>query len=210
MAEKATIQRTPKGLITGFVNILKADTKFDAAGVYKFKVKFAKSREIEKLCKQMEDEAQKAFDAWKKDPKNKGKKPIKMGDLPFFEDDEGNIVISFKSKASYVNKEGETIHRVIPIFGADAKRIDPEDIKPFGEGSEVRVGFILNAFANAAAGASVTLRIDSIQLLKAKAFAGGSGGWEAEEDSEQEDSEQPWDEDAPEDAGDQPSEDEDF
>lgn len=195
MAEKATIQRTPKGLITGFVNILKADTKFDAAGVYKFKVKFAKSREIEKLCKQMEDEAQKAFDAWKKDPKNKGKKPIKMGDLPFFEDDEGNIVISFKSKASYVNKEGETIHRVIPIFGADAKRIDPEDIKPFGEGSEVRVGFILNAFANAAAGASVTLRIDSIQLIKAKGFSGGSGGWDAEDGAEApEDSDDAWSE----------------
>ena len=192
---KATVQRTPKGFITGFVNILKADTKFDAAGVYKFKAKFAKSREIEKLCQQMEEEAQKAFDAWKKDPKNKGKKPIKMGDLPFFEDDEGNIVISFKSKASYVNKEGDTIHRVIPIFGADAKRIDPEKLKPFGEGSEVRVGFVLNAFANAAAGASVTLRIDSIQLLKAKEFSGGSGGWEAEEGSEAPEGDDEWSED---------------
>lgn len=189
-ATKPTIERTPKGHITGFVNILKADTKYDAAGVYKFKVKFSKSSKIEELCERMESEATKAFDAWKKDPKNKGKKPIKMGDLPFYEDDDGNIVISFKSKASYTNKDGETVHRTIPIFGADAKRIDPENIKPFGEGSEVRVGFILNSFANAAAGASVTLRIDSIQLLKAKEFSGGSGGWDAEEgDDEAEGSE---------------------
>lgn len=196
MAElKATVQRTPKGLITGFVNILKADTKFDAAGVYKFKAKFEKTSAIEKICKQMETEQQKAFDAWKKDPKNKGKKPIKMGDLPFFEDEDGNIVISFKSKASYVNKDGDTVHRVIPIFGADAKRIDPEEIKPFGEGSEVKVAFIMNSFANAAAGASVTLRIDSIQLIKAKGFSGGSGGWDAEDAPDEDQEDTPWTDD---------------
>lgn len=164
---------TPKGTLVGFVNILKADFKYDEAGKFKFKLAIPKGKACEALCQEIEEARDEAAEKFKKDPKNKGKR-LKTADLPFYEDeDTGDIVFSFSSKASYVDQKTQQVkQRVLPIFGAKG-RIKPEECPNFGAGSEIKVAYQLNAFANAAIGAGVSLRIDSVLLIKPVEFSGG-------------------------------------
>ena len=173
MAEKATVIVTPQASVFGCVNILKPDTKYNAAGDYKIKVKIPKgTKGLQAQLEAIEDARDKAKAEFLKNPKNKGKR-VKEGDLPFYDDGDGNIVMSFKSVASWVDsKTGETRNRKIPVFGG-AGRIDPEKVPQFGEGSTVRVAYTLSGYCNAAVGAGVSLRIDSLKLLEVKQFSGG-------------------------------------
>lgn len=173
MAEKATVIVTPLATVFGWVNILKPDTKYNAAGDFKIKVRIPKdTKGLAAQLEQIEAAREKAKAAWLKETKNKGKR-IKEADLPFYEDDEGNIVMSFKSVASWTDqKTGETRYRQIPVFGG-AGRIDPKAVPQFGEGSVVRVAYTISAFANAAVGAGASLRIDSVKLIEVKQFSSG-------------------------------------
>lgn len=173
MADKPTVIVTPQATVFGWVNILKADTKYNAAGDYKIKVRIPKdTKGLAAQLEKIEEAREKAKAAWLKEPKNKGKR-LKEADLPFYEDDEGNIVMSFKSVASWTDaKSGETRYRQIPVFGG-AGRIDPKQVPQFGEGSIVRVAYTISAFANAAVGAGASLRIDSVKLIEVKQFSGG-------------------------------------
>lgn len=173
MADKPTVTVTPQATVFGWVNILKPDTKYNAAGDFKIKVRIPKdTKGLAAQLEKIEEAREKAKAAWLKEPKNKGKR-IKEADLPFYEDDEGNIVMSFKSVASWTDaKSGETRYRQIPVFGG-AGRIDPKQVPQFGEGSIVRVAYTISAFANAAVGAGASLRIDSVKLIEVKQFSGG-------------------------------------
>ena len=171
MADKPTV--TPQATLFGWVNILKPDTKYNAAGDFKIKVRIPKdTKGLSAQLEKIEEAREKAKAAWLKEPKNKGKR-IKEADLPFYEDDEGNIVMSFKSVASWTDaKSGETRYRQIPVFGGQG-RIDPKAVPQFGEGSIVRVAYTISGFANAAVGAGASLRIDSVKLIEVKQFSGG-------------------------------------
>lgn len=184
MSDKPTVLTTPKGLVHGFVNILKPDTKFNPEGDFKIKLRFPKeTKGLSTLLDAIEQSRDDAKAAFQKDPKNKGKR-LKEADLPFFEDDEGQIVMSFKSKATWIDrKTGETRERVIPIFGG-AGRLKPNEVPQFGQGSEVKVAFTINGFCNAALGAGASLRIDSLKLIKPVAFTGGAQNHFGDDDDE--------------------------
>ncbi len=184
MSDKPTVLTTPKGFVFGFVNILKPDTKFNPEGDFKIKLRFPKeTKGLTPLLESIEKARDEAKAAFLKDPKNKGKR-LKEADLPFYEDDEDHIVMSFKSKATWIDrKTGETRERVIPIFGG-AGRLKPNEIPQFGQGSEVKVAFTINGFCNAALGAGASLRIDSLKLIKPVAFTGGSQNHFGDDDDE--------------------------
>lgn len=187
MADKPNVYVTPKATVTGWVSILKPDTKYNADGDYKIKVRI--DRDAPKLGDLLEKIEQARADAkaeFVKNPKNKGKR-VKEADLPFYEDeDTGEVVLSFKSKASYIDKKTqERKSRVIPIFGG-AGRLKPDEVPNFGEGSVVRVAFQISGFCNAALGAGVSLRLESIKLIKPVEFTGsGSNPFGDEDDNEE-------------------------
>lgn len=173
-ADKPTVLTTARATVFGWVNILKADFKFNDAGDYKIKVKLPKNTKgLSDQLEAIEEAASKAKAEFLKNPKNKGKR-VKDADLPFYEDqDDGTIVMSFKSKASWTDtKTGERRERTIPVFGG-AGRLKPGEIPQFGEGSVVRVAFTIGGFCNVAVGAGASLRIDSIKLIEVKQFSGG-------------------------------------
>lgn len=184
MSDKPTVITTPKGSVFGFVNILKPDTKFNPEGDYKIKLSIPKTAKgLEAQLEAIESARDAAKAEFQKDPKNKGKR-LKEADLPFYEDDNGNIIISFKSKATWVDrKTNETKQRVIPIFGG-AGRLKPNEIPQFGQGSEVKVAYTINGFCNAALGAGASLRIDSLKLIKPVAFTGGAQNHFADDEDE--------------------------
>lgn len=183
MADKPNVLVTPIATVSGWVNILRPDTKYNAAGDYKIKVKVPKgARGFTAQLEAIAEAQAKAKAEWLRDPKNKGKRPPQDASLPFYEDEDGNVVINFKSVASWVDKKtGETKNRVIPVFGG-AGRIDPKAVPQFGEGSEVRVAYTISGFCNAAVGAGVSLRLDSVKLLTVKQFSGSSTNHFGEED----------------------------
>lgn len=174
MADKPNTLVTPRATVTGWVSILKPDTKYNADGDFKIKVRIPRdAKGLDALLETIEEARDSAKAEFQKNPKNKGKR-VKEADLPFYEDeDTGEVVMSFKSKASYIDKKTEQRReRVIPIFGG-AGRLKPNEVPNFGEGSEVRVAFQASGFCNAAVGAGVSLRLESIKLLKAVEFSGG-------------------------------------
>lgn len=173
MADKPNTLVTPRATVTGWVSILKPDTKYNADGDFKIKVRIPRdAKGLDALLETIEAARDGAKAEFQKNPKNKGKR-VKEADLPFYEDeDTGEVVMSFKSKASYIDKKTEQRReRVIPIFGG-AGRLKPNEVPNFGEGSEVRVAFQASGFCNAAVGAGVSLRLESIKLLKAVEFSG--------------------------------------
>lgn len=216
MAEKANVLVTPKATVTGWVSILKPDTKFNADGDYKIKVRIPRdAKGLDKLLEIIEKARDDAKAEFVKQPKNKGKR-VKEADLPFYEDeDTGEVVMSFKSKASYIDKKTEQRKtRTIPIFGG-AGRLKPDEVPNFGEGSVVRVAFLASGFCNAALGAGVSLRLDSIKLLKAVEFSGGGANPFGDDDEDgytpdrSDDDADPYGDDNDSD-GSAPDEDEDF
>lgn len=217
MAEKANVLVTPKATVTGWVSILKPDTKYNADGDYKIKVRIPRdAKGLDALLEIIEKARADAKAEFVKQPKNKGKR-VKEADLPFYEDeDTEEVVLSFKSKASYIDKKTEQRKsRVIPIFGAGG-RLKPEEVPNFGEGSEVRVAFQASGFCNAALGAGVSLRLESIKLIKPVEFTGGGAnpfgdddedGYEPDRSDEGSD---PYGDDNDSSGYDEPQEDEDF
>lgn len=200
--EKPTIERTPRGEAFGYVCVTKPDTKFKPQGEFKIRVAFdpeAGAPMYESLAARAEAKWKAAKAEFAKDPAKKkqlkGKELAEGGCGGYFDDDEGKYIFTFKSNASYVSKkkgtEGETINRTVPIFDAKGKRIAPEDIPLFGAGSIVRIGYTVSEYAMAAVGAGVSLRLESIQLLKPVAVTGGGdGGWGDESDGEEQSEEQ--------------------
>lgn len=217
MAEKANVLVTPKAIVTGWVSILKPDTKYNADGDYKIKVRIPRdAKGLDKLLETIEKARADAKAEFVKQPKNKGKR-VKEADLPFYEDeDTGEVVMSFKSKASYIDKKTEQRKtRVIPIFGG-AGRLKPDEVPNFGEGSEVRIAFQASGFCNAALGAGVSLRLESIKLIKPVEFTGGGANPFGDDDDDEgyvpdrsDDDGDPYGDDSDSEGG-EPDEDEDF
>lgn len=205
---------TPVGKAVGYVNVTRADFKFDDAGVFKLRLGIergnaagqamfkaisdaADAKLDEVLAKCAEDKAFKA--------KFKGKKP-KLADLPIGVDEDNDVFeFSFKSKASFVSKKtGDTIERVIPVFDAKGKRMKPEDIPAFGAGSTVRVEYSMEPFFTVAVGAGVSLRMYSVQLINAVGYESSrnpygdeSGGEDSDDDTGSDAGEGAWDAEDP-------------
>ncbi|UCR91185.1 putative ssDNA binding protein [Ralstonia phage RpT1] len=197
-ADRPTTRVTPLATVFGFVNVTKPDTKYKAEGEYKIRVKIPKEAVqdlYEELAALAEAKLAQTIERAKKDPKFKaslkGKAP-KAADLPFYEDDEdGTYVFTFKSKASFISKkpgsEGETVNRTIPIWQGN-KRLKPEEVPKFGEGSKVRVSFVAADFFTAAVGAGITLRLEAVKLIQAVEYTGGGSNPFGDDDGDYQES----------------------
>lgn len=106
-----------------------------------------------------------------------GKKPVqpRQGDMPWFEDGNGNVVFKFKCYASY-EKDGEK--RDINIKVADSRGKKIEVVPNISGGSELKVRFSVFPYKwNPTVGASVKLQLDGVMLIKLVEFGGGDDDW---------------------------------
>jgi len=167
---KRPILQSPKGVAI-FPYLNKADTKFDADGVYKVDLRVGGDEAeglistINETLAEAEAEAKKKAAAAKK----KGKKVTpKLAGLPFFEacDEDGNetgeVVFRFKSKASGVSKKtGERWKRTIPLFDAKGK---PSKAFVYG-GSVLIVAFTAEPWVNPKMEYGVKLQLEAVQII---------------------------------------------
>lgn len=156
--------------------LTKPDTKFNADGEYKVKLRLkpdstirdAKGKEVADVQSFIDDMMIKAVEKAKQE--NKGR--IKEGEPPYTIDDEtGDLLVNFKLKAQVKPKDGEPFSQKPALFDAKGKPITPESI--WG-GSKIKVSFEVVPFYTKMAGAGVTLRLKAVQVLEL--VTGGSGG----------------------------------
>jgi hypothetical protein len=108
---------------------------------------------------------------------------IKEGPLPYAdsEDNDDEVVFSFKCNASFIDKKTNKVVTIKPgIFDTKKKPCNPR----IGGGSVLRVAFEMLPYYTAIAGAGVSLRLKSVQVLELKEY--GNGGASAEMFAEEE------------------------
>ena len=178
------LMTTPRGRAI-WPHLHAPDTKFDAAGVYSTKLNLSASaarpliEALEEMQKQAADEAVKSGEF---KPRKRGE-TVKLGDLPFVEEEDGSFTFNFKLKASGKTRDGREFKQSPTIFDAFGKAV-PGGLK-VGGGSTIRVSFEPSGFYTALVGASVTLRLKAVQVIDLVDFGGGSAdyyGFEPEED----------------------------
>lgn len=156
-----------------------ADTKFDADGVWRIKVRFDNPADVadilaecEKVVAQRMDEAKvERAEAKKKDPK-KTFKPLKLADSSIVTNEEtGAVTIGFKMKASGISKKTQKPWAMRPaVFDAAGQPLAPD--KQVGGGSKVMVAYTLNPFSTAI-GVGVSLRLEAVQVIELVEFGQG-------------------------------------
>ncbi|ATN92958.1 putative ssDNA binding protein [Ralstonia phage RPSC1] len=197
--EKPTVHSTPKCKADGYVNLIKADTKYKQEGEFKIKVLVPDNAPgavemYEMIANAAAAEVAKQEKRLKTDPefRKKCKGSIKVADLPFYHDTEsGTFSYTFKTKATYVSKLpatlGDVVTRTVTIWDAKGKRYAPDAVPKFGAGSDVRVAYTVSPFFTTAVGAGVSLRLESVKLIKAVEFQGGGGANPFGDEDESED-----------------------
>ncbi|MDU9399287.1 single-stranded DNA-binding protein [Pseudomonas sp. zfem003] len=112
----------------------------------------------------------------------RGKKLLEpyVGDLPFFENDDGTVTFKFASWASY-EKEGELIPLVLKVVDAKGKAI--QKVPNISGGSEGKARFTIVPYGwNATVGCSVKLQLEGFMLTKLVEFGGGEDDWGGQEE----------------------------
>lgn len=139
------------------------------------------SAKAQKMINMLESTAEAHYDNYLKnvlpkqqsDAKARGKKPpkkLEARDLPFYEDDYGNVVFQFKGHASW-EKDGETKDITLRVYDSAGKRI--ETVPNIGMGSEGRVEFSIIPYVSAVAGVGLKLQLSKFQLLTLKEWSAG-------------------------------------
>lgn len=188
-SNKAVRVVSPKGRL-GYPALTKPDTKFNSEGEYKTHTFFS-AADAEGLIEKLNEGVAKAVANAKADPKNKGKK-IKEADLPLqWNEDETEVRLSFKLKATGKKKTGETFTQKPALFDAKGKPL-PEGVK-IGSGTIAKVSFEIVPFYTALVGAGVSLRLKAVQVINLKEWGsagnGSAYGFEEEEGDDIEGSE---------------------
>lgn len=114
--------------------------------------------------------AQKELEKGKNADQFRGKKWAKEPNMPYKEDDNGDVTFTFHTKAEITNKKtGETTVKP-PVTVFDAKN-QPYKGK-FGSGSTVRIAFSPTAYNSSIKVNGVGFYLDAVQLLDLVEFGG--------------------------------------
>lgn len=180
MATDKKFITTKIGTVGAYPWIQKPDTKFNDRGEYRIKF-ILSAQKAAPIIAAIDEEHAKNMAKLK--AKFAGKR-IKEGDMPYFEDDNGNFVFTFKSYASYKDKDsGEMKTLTLRVYDSKGGRI--MDVPAISEGSEGRVEFSMFAYApSGAVGASVKLQLCKFQLLKLVEWQGNNDTFGSDDDEE--------------------------
>jgi hypothetical protein len=125
---------TPKG-VAQYPWLTKADTKFNAEGVFKVSLAVPKAE-----AKDFADNIKQAFvDEF-------GQSKMAKAHLPFKEDEEGNVVFSFKSKIKprLFDSQGKPITGDVAVGGGSVIKVSGA-FGPYNKGANMGVALYLNA-----------------------------------------------------------------
>ena len=180
MADKLKQITSPAG-VAFFPKLNTPDTKFKATGEYNVQLILdpenpAHASFIETV-KEADEAAFKAALAEAKTPK--AKKGLKRQYQPWTEhtdadgEETGNVLVKFKSAASYVDKKtGKTRELRINFFDAKGKPIT--QVPEIWSGSVLKVNASLAPYNNTS-GVGISLRINAVQIIELRGPGAGGG-----------------------------------
>ena len=131
---------------------------------YTIQVKFSKE-DTDKLIELLEQE----LEAAKTSSDYKGKRWPNAPRMGYREDQNGDIIFKFKTKATITTKAGDTIKKTVPVFDAKGNPVDVN----LGNGSIVRVAFQVIPYWKSSTNAGLTLYLDAVQVIKLVEYNGG-------------------------------------
>lgn len=153
---------SPKGR-TEWLKVFKADTKFDQDGVFGGKL-IIDNNDATDLMKELDVLFEKAIDAAVEET-GKPRDKIRTTDPYEVNQETGDVSLKFKLKAKVTTKSGDSFHQK-PIV-VDAKRQPITSEIALWNGSLVRVGYQVIPYYTSLAGAGLSLRMKSVQILEA-------------------------------------------
>jgi hypothetical protein len=174
--------------------LIEPDTEYNPDGEYKVKLRLspdaevydAKRKSLGTMQEFLDGMLEKAVEKAKQE--NKGK--IKEADAPYsFDDDNGDLLVNFKLKASGTTRDGKEFTQAPALFDAKGKPFDGEEI--WG-GSKIKVSFEVVPFYTKLIGAGITLRLKAAQIIELRQGGGASAenygfgeeeGYEAEDEA---------------------------
>lgn len=142
-------------------------------------------------CKQMKEEIIKAHEEdyaerledFKANPPKvaKGKKVLQpyVGDMPFFDNEDGTTTFNFKCYASFIDKKTDEVKQInVPIVDSQGKVINGKRPAISG-GSELKIMYNIMPYGwSQVAGASVKLQLVSVMLINLVEYSGdATSGW---------------------------------
>lgn len=170
---------TPVGTVQPYAYIQRPDTEYNDRGEYRIKLAIP-SDKAQKVIDLIEKTHEANMEKVRAEAKKKGKRAPKECDMPFYEDDNGNVIFTFKMYGSF-DDNGTRKELTLRVYDSAGKRI--ENVPNISGGSEGRVEFSLFAFASAAVGCGVKLQLSKFQLLKLVEYkAGGNDTFGGDDD----------------------------
>lgn len=158
---KYTRVQTPVGEAI-YPHLNKPDTKYNADGVFKVKLKLPVSPETSAFLQTVEDENTKHYDAAVAEAKEAKKRPPKKAEINAYEDD-GFVYLSVKCNATIKNKEtGEITQKSLPILDAQGAKFD--GVRYVNNGSTLQAVVDLVPMNSAIAGAGISLRLICVKV----------------------------------------------
>lgn len=188
-----------------YPHLTKADTRFNADGLFHTKVKFDGDTNLTKkvgkevtpggtMLDLLGKEHEAAIKIGKKKHAEamkgkKSKKQMKIADLPLEENEDGTVVYNFKMRHHIKTKSGDEWFQTPKIFDAKGQLFKPKS--GIFSGSKLKVAFTIHPFYTAQVGAGVTLRLRAVQvvdLVEGQGVSAESYGFDEEEGYEAPDS----------------------
>ncbi|SHJ81927.1 DUF2815 family protein [Propionispora hippei] len=162
---KANFKRVTSPRGEALYPYLKAPEVYEGEEVgYTIQVKFSKE-DTDKVLAILEEELESA----KNSSEFKGKRWSKEPRMGFREDQNGDIVFKFKTKATIKTKAGDIVKRTVPVFDAKGKPVDVT----IGNGSVVRVAFQIVPYWKSSTNNGLSLYLDAVQVIELVEYKGG-------------------------------------
>jgi hypothetical protein len=176
-SNKLPLHTTPRGR-TEWAKLWTPDTKFNVDGEYGTKLVMDNSDATDIMA--MLDEAHAlAIDAAVEET-GKARNKIRVTDPYDVNPETGDVTIKLKLKAKVTTQKGDTFEQKPAVF--DAKRQPIHKEIPLWNGSLVRISFQIISYYTALAGAGLSLRMRSVQVIEALAGSGESASMFDDED----------------------------
>lgn len=169
MASEKKFITTTIGTVQPYAYIQRPDTEYNDRGEYRIRLALP-STKAQKFIDMIVATHEANMEKQKDEAKKKGKRAPKECDLPFYENDKGEVIFTFKMYGSF-EKEGKREELTLRVYDSQGKRI--VDVPNISGGSMGRVEFSMFAFTSAAVGCGVKLQLAKFQLLKLVEYTGG-------------------------------------
>ena len=150
-----------------YPHLNKPDTKYNADGVFKVKMKIPVTQELQDFVQAIQDENEKVYAAAVAEAKEQKKRPPKKTEINYYEDD-GFGYFSFKCNATIKTKDAEgnpvITAKSFPILDAAGNKF--ENVRYVNSGAEIQSVIDLVPMNTAVAGAGVALRLICVKVHK--------------------------------------------